>query len=80
MTRIESRLNAFAERVDSRFDQLVNLIESCFRAPYARFDEAEIKIDALEQKVRDRRWPQSQLLTESRSSFISMNIHRLIFM
>jgi septal ring factor EnvC (AmiA/AmiB activator) len=39
ITRVEMRMDAFAERVDDRFDQVVELIKSSFRTLDQKIDK-----------------------------------------
>jgi hypothetical protein len=51
VTRVENRLDAFAERVDDRFDQMVELIKSSFRTLDQKMDRVYCKIDKVDAKV-----------------------------
>ena len=51
VTRVEMRLDAFAESVSDRFDQVVELIKSSFRSLHQRIDGLDAKIDHVDAKV-----------------------------
>ena len=51
VTRVENWLDAFAERVDDRFDQMVELIKSSFRTLDQKLDRVDGKIDKVDATV-----------------------------
>jgi hypothetical protein len=49
ITRVEMRMDAFAERVDDRFDQMIELMKSSFRSLDAKIDRIDAKLGALKR-------------------------------